>query len=177
MNIINEYNLLCEHIPFHIPTRVRNIIHKEFKNHKMPILLLNPNNDIKPIKKRYEEFSNLNLNSSFKDYNSNSSEKSESSPIFKMKNSKIKRLAQTPIKTFKLSKQNDDNKLGISPLYERSNNEGEKNLYIDCDKPIHNNSSKPIISPRTNDEMLYINNNSEHKYIYENTKFKEECIA
>jgi hypothetical protein len=41
LSIINEYNLLCEYITFHIPSRIRRDIQKHYPYHKMPILLTN----------------------------------------------------------------------------------------------------------------------------------------
>jgi len=41
MNIITEYNILCEHIQFHIPSHIRKSIVKNYKNFNLPFLLLN----------------------------------------------------------------------------------------------------------------------------------------
>jgi hypothetical protein len=41
MNIITEYNILCEHIHFHIPSHIRKSIVKNYKNFNLPFLLLN----------------------------------------------------------------------------------------------------------------------------------------
>lgn len=38
--IIYEYNILCEHISFHIPSHIRKIINKEYKNYHLPFLIL-----------------------------------------------------------------------------------------------------------------------------------------
>lgn len=41
INIITEYNLLCENIHFHIPSHIRNRIRSSYKTYKMPFLISN----------------------------------------------------------------------------------------------------------------------------------------
>lgn len=41
INIITEYNLLCENINFHIPSHIRNKIRSSYKTYKMPFLISN----------------------------------------------------------------------------------------------------------------------------------------
>lgn len=41
MQMINEYNLLCEFISFHIPSRIKLDIQKNYPNYKYPVLLSN----------------------------------------------------------------------------------------------------------------------------------------
>ena len=41
MNIITEYNILCEHIQFHIPSHIRKYILKNYKHFQIPFLILN----------------------------------------------------------------------------------------------------------------------------------------
>lgn len=41
INIITEYNLLCENIHFHIPSHIRNKIRSSYKTYKMPFLISN----------------------------------------------------------------------------------------------------------------------------------------
>ncbi len=41
--IINEYNLLCEYIIFHIPSRIRKDIKENYNNYKLPTLVTNNN--------------------------------------------------------------------------------------------------------------------------------------
>lgn len=45
LNIISEYNLLCEHIMFHIPSRIRRDIQKNYQHHKLPMLAINNKKD------------------------------------------------------------------------------------------------------------------------------------
>ena len=47
MSIINEYNLLCEYITFHIPSRIRKEIRENYKNYKLPIMVINNNKNRK----------------------------------------------------------------------------------------------------------------------------------
>jgi|LakMenEpi03Aug12_release.lakeMendotaPanAssembly.Ray.scaffolds.fasta_scaffold00441_39 hypothetical protein len=55
LRIIDEYNLYCEKISFHIPTRIRKHIIKDYNNYKLPLLLINNNrkNNKKYIKMAY----------------------------------------------------------------------------------------------------------------------------
>lgn len=41
LSIVNEYNLLCEYITFHIPSHIRKHIEKKYSNCKFPFLLTN----------------------------------------------------------------------------------------------------------------------------------------
>lgn len=41
IHIITEYNLLCENIHFHIPSRIREKIKKNYKTYKLPFLVSN----------------------------------------------------------------------------------------------------------------------------------------
>lgn len=40
LNIINEYNILCEYITFHIPSHIRKSVQKNYPSYKFPILLI-----------------------------------------------------------------------------------------------------------------------------------------
>jgi hypothetical protein len=55
LRIIDEYNLYCEKISFHIPSRIRKRIIKDYNNYKLPLLLINNDrkNDKKHIKMAY----------------------------------------------------------------------------------------------------------------------------
>ncbi len=55
LRIIDEYNLYCEKISFHIPSRIRKHIIKDYNNYKLPLLLINNNkkNNKKYIKMTY----------------------------------------------------------------------------------------------------------------------------
>ena len=41
MSIINEYNIYCEMISFHIPSTIRKRITKKYANYKLPLMLIN----------------------------------------------------------------------------------------------------------------------------------------
>lgn len=41
VSIINEFNLLCEYITFHIPSHIRKDIQKNYPSYKFPLLLTN----------------------------------------------------------------------------------------------------------------------------------------
>jgi hypothetical protein len=41
ISIVNEYNLLCEYITFHIPSHIRKNIEKKYSGCKFPFLLIN----------------------------------------------------------------------------------------------------------------------------------------
>lgn len=43
VSIINEYNMLCEYIVFHIPSRIRKDITINYQNYKLPLLVTNNN--------------------------------------------------------------------------------------------------------------------------------------
>jgi hypothetical protein len=45
ISIINEYNLLCEYITFHIPSHIRKDIQKNYAKYKLPLLLTNNKKD------------------------------------------------------------------------------------------------------------------------------------
>lgn len=45
VSIINEYNLLCEYITFHIPSHIRKDIQKNYAKYKLPLLLTNNKKD------------------------------------------------------------------------------------------------------------------------------------
>jgi hypothetical protein len=41
LSIVNEYNLLCEYVTFHIPSHIRKHIEKKYTGYKFPFLLTN----------------------------------------------------------------------------------------------------------------------------------------
>ncbi len=46
VSIINEYNLLCEYITFHIPSHIRKDVQKNYAKYKFPLLLTNNKKNI-----------------------------------------------------------------------------------------------------------------------------------
>ena len=203
MNIINEYNLLCEYIPFHIPSYIRKSIHKQFKNYKMPVLLLNP---------RAETKSNADFNStpirSF--MRLSSSERLEkiknkffyiddksSSPILQYKKHNIKLLAKSPITSYKVYKQGygssqsnshqdyQENIENISSnkrklynqnqFFDESNESNESKERIER---IKSNESKESNESKTSDIFIRVPTSIHLAPIEKlDQKFKEECIA
>lgn len=72
ITVIAEYNLICEYITFHIPSRIRRDIQKNYPNHKLPVLLTNSKKDKKSgfqqifyIKAKKED--DISSNSSYAD--------------------------------------------------------------------------------------------------------------
>jgi hypothetical protein len=59
LNIINEYNLLCEYIIFHIPDRVRKQIQKNYSSYKMPLLVIATKKEQKKDKPSMKYFINM----------------------------------------------------------------------------------------------------------------------
>jgi hypothetical protein len=59
LNIINEYNLLCEYIIFHIPDRVRKQIQKNYSSYKMPLLVTATKKEQKKDKPSSKYFINM----------------------------------------------------------------------------------------------------------------------
>lgn len=53
LKILDEYNLYCEQIAFHIPSRIRRSIIKEYKSYNLPLLLLNNKKHRKILKTSY----------------------------------------------------------------------------------------------------------------------------
>lgn len=67
ISIITEYNILCEHIQFHIPSHIRKRILNTYKKYKMPFLLTN-------TKKEKKKFWNYFTNSPKKDEDNKSTQ-------------------------------------------------------------------------------------------------------
>lgn len=53
ISIITEYNILCEHIQFHIPSHIRKKILNTYKKYKMPFLLTNTKKEKKTFWKYF----------------------------------------------------------------------------------------------------------------------------
>ena len=51
LRIMNEYNLYSEQIAFHIPSRIKKFIIKNYNNYKFPLLLTNNNKKSKQLSK------------------------------------------------------------------------------------------------------------------------------
>lgn len=69
LKILDEYNLYCEQIAFHIPSRIRRSIIKEYKSYNLPLLLLNNKKHRKILKTSYFDM----YKSKMKTYSSNNS--------------------------------------------------------------------------------------------------------
>lgn len=59
VNIINEYNLLCEYVTFHIPNRIRKQIQKNYSSYKMPLLVTNTKKEKNHHKPTLKYFINM----------------------------------------------------------------------------------------------------------------------
>jgi len=101
ISIITEYNILCEHIQFHIPSHIRKRILNTYKKYKMPFLLTN-------TKKEKKKFWSYFTNSPKDECNKSSQSDSNGSNSFYISDSNMgtppaRKLREAIIKIAKMS--------------------------------------------------------------------------